>query len=186
MCSDSCPCVLSDSPTWPRRRQAEPSILDAARITDSSPSGSRTASASTCINTPGWEDQIVSDMTRLPFGASSFDSVTLIAALNHIPRPLRDPQLAEMQRVLRPGGRIIITMGTAFAESAVHRLVHFYSERFKTHEDMDHERGMEEDEDYSITKSEILERLRRTGFVGVRQRRIWTQFGLNKLYIAVK
>ncbi len=132
------------------------------------------------------EDQIVSDMTRLPFGASSFDSVTLIAALNHIPRPLRDPQLAEMQRVLRPGGRIIITMGTAFAESAVHRLVHFYSERFKTHEDMDHERGMEEDEDYSITKSEILERLRRTGFVGVRQRRIWTQFGLNKLYIAVK
>ncbi len=132
------------------------------------------------------DDQIIADMTALPFEAETFDSVTLIAALNHIPRPQRDLELAEIQRVLRPGGVLVITMGNPVAEAMVHRLVHLYSSRFKTHEDMDHERGMEEDEEYAVSAHEIRERLKRAGFGSVRRRSIWTQWGLNALYVARK
>lgn len=51
---------------------------------------------------------IVEDSSRLPFDSGSFDTVTFLACLNHI----RDPRgaLEEAYRVLRPGGRVLITM----------------------------------------------------------------------------
>src|SRR5438094_5491847 len=52
------------------------------------------------------EEHIVEDMTKLPFTEASFDSVTFIANLNHAPRPMRDRELAEAFRCLRPNGNI--------------------------------------------------------------------------------
>ena len=43
-------------------------------------------------------------------GSGSFDTVTIIAALNHIPN--RAAVINECRRVLRPGGRVVITMLT--------------------------------------------------------------------------
>ena len=131
-------------------------------------------------------EQIVSDMTKLPYEAGSFDTVTLIAALNHVPEPLRLPQLREMRRVLRPGGRLVLTMGNHLAEVAVHKLVHVYHHRFHSHEDMDGERGMEHEESYSVSPGAIREMLAEAGFASIRRRRFWTQWGLNSLYIAVR
>jgi ubiquinone/menaquinone biosynthesis C-methylase UbiE len=46
------------------------------------------------------------DATELPYEDESFDAVVLITVLGEIPD--RDAALAEIQRVLRPGGRLIV------------------------------------------------------------------------------
>jgi ubiquinone/menaquinone biosynthesis C-methylase UbiE len=47
------------------------------------------------------------DAMALPFADASFDAVTCIEALEFLPRPL--VALAEMTRVLRPGGQLLIS-----------------------------------------------------------------------------
>ncbi|HKJ02703.1 MAG TPA: class I SAM-dependent methyltransferase [Longimicrobiales bacterium] len=135
----------------------------------------------------GLEDgQIFTDLTRFPFDDASFDHVTFIASLNHVPRPQRDQELAESWRCLRPGGTIIVTMGHPLAEILVHKVVWLYDRILGTSHDMDSERGMEEEEDYFLTDGEIRARLARAGFVGIRKKRFWTQWGLNHLFVGTK
>ncbi len=50
---------------------------------------------------------IQADAERLPFPGASFDIVTSCNALHYCPRPAR--ALAEFRRVLRPGGRLVLT-----------------------------------------------------------------------------
>jgi ubiquinone/menaquinone biosynthesis C-methylase UbiE len=50
------------------------------------------------------------DAESLALGAGEFDVVTSAFALGHIPRP--DRAVAEMYRVLRPGGRVLVTVGS--------------------------------------------------------------------------
>jgi SAM-dependent methyltransferase len=51
---------------------------------------------------------LVADATRpLPFEDASFDAVTCIDAVNHLPG--RESVFAEWHRVLRPGGRILLS-----------------------------------------------------------------------------
>jgi SAM-dependent methyltransferase len=45
---------------------------------------------------------------KLDFPNSSFDCVTCIEVLEHIPEELRRQTLAEIKRVLRPGGRFVL------------------------------------------------------------------------------
>lgn len=51
------------------------------------------------------------DAEKLDFADSSFDVVTSLYALRHFPNPQR--ALAEMMRVLRPGGTIVVGVGSA-------------------------------------------------------------------------
>jgi SAM-dependent methyltransferase len=53
---------------------------------------------------PMLEHNVVGDMEALPFGDGLFDAAMFVAALHHVPDPLR--ALQEARRVLRPGGRI--------------------------------------------------------------------------------
>jgi SAM-dependent methyltransferase len=53
---------------------------------------------------PLLEHNVVGDMEALPFADESFDAVMFVAALHHVPEPLR--ALQEANRVLRPGGRL--------------------------------------------------------------------------------
>jgi SAM-dependent methyltransferase len=129
---------------------------------------------------------LLEDPSRFPFAEGEFDSVTFIASLNHVPEPLRDPELSEAFRVLRPGGNVIVTMGHPVAEVAVHKLVHVYDRLFGTNLDMDSERGMEEEESYYLSDVEIAGRLGRAGFGEVTKRRFRTQWGLNHLVIGWK
>ena len=50
----------------------------------------------------------ISEATNLPFQDETFDVVTMITALHAIPPSARDTCLAEMVRVLRPGGRLLL------------------------------------------------------------------------------
>jgi SAM-dependent methyltransferase len=45
---------------------------------------------------------------RLPFADAAFDCVSDITVVQHIPRSLQPKALAEMLRVLKPGGRLIL------------------------------------------------------------------------------
>ena len=131
-------------------------------------------------------EQIVEDMTRLPYVDASFDTVTFIANLNHVPEPQRDPELAEAYRVLRAGGNIIVTMGVPFVEVLVHQVVWLHDRFLKTNVDMDSERGMEEGEAYYLTDTEIRRRLTRAGFKRIIRKPFWTQWGLNRMYLGWK
>lgn len=50
--------------------------------------------------------QVVGDAHRLPFGDASLDGIISTALLEHVEHP--EPILAEMQRVVRPGGRVYV------------------------------------------------------------------------------
>ncbi len=132
------------------------------------------------------DENIVEDMTKFPFDDESFDSVTFIACLNHVPEPQRDTELAEAFRVLRPGGNIIITMGNPLAELIVHKVVFVYDKFLGTDYDVDTERGMEEDEEYYLLDSEIRSRLKKAGFRDMRKKYFITQWFLNHMIIGLK
>lgn len=132
------------------------------------------------------EENIVRDMTHFPFADCSFDSVSFVANLNHVPRTNRDKELAEAYRVLKSGGNIIVTMGNPMAEMLVHHVVHWHDKIFGTDYDMDSERGMEDEEEYYCTNSEITERLLRAGFRNIAKKYFVTQWGLNHLFVGWK
>ncbi len=57
-----------------------------------------------------WKEQVClvrQDAARLPFADGSFDAVTCLESLEFLPRP--SEALAEMVRVLRPGGFLLVT-----------------------------------------------------------------------------
>jgi SAM-dependent methyltransferase len=132
------------------------------------------------------EENINLDMTHLPYENDSFDSVTFLANINHIPKGQRDSELSEAFRVLRSKGKIIITMGNPLAEIVVHFVVSLYDRLFKSHQDVDSERGMSEDEEYFLLDSEIEARLHKAGFKTIKKKHFITQWGLNHLLVAEK
>jgi SAM-dependent methyltransferase len=56
--------------------------------------------------------------TRLPFDDETFDAVTCVDAINHLPE--RPDVLGEWRRVLRPGGRLVFTDPTVVTGPLTH------------------------------------------------------------------
>jgi SAM-dependent methyltransferase len=131
------------------------------------------------------QENVVEDLSRFPFEAETFDTVTFIACLNHVPKSMRDLELAEAYRCLKSGGNIIVTMGVPLAEILVHQAVRIYDRIFQTKQDLDW-RGLSEEEHYFLTEKEICTRLDRAGFIGTKKIRFGTQWGLNAMYVAWK
>jgi ubiquinone/menaquinone biosynthesis C-methylase UbiE len=50
----------------------------------------------------------LADVTRLPFGNSSFDAAVIGDVIEHLDHDQVLPALAELRRVLRPGGKLVI------------------------------------------------------------------------------
>lgn len=53
-------------------------------------------------------DVVVENSSKLPFGECEFDTITIIGSLNYIPN--RVDVLREARRLLRPNGKLIVTM----------------------------------------------------------------------------
>ncbi len=62
---------------------------------------------------------------KLPFRNESFDCVTIVASLNHIPRSKRESFLREIYRVLNPGGIFVITMLANSFGKICHKLTYW-------------------------------------------------------------
>jgi ubiquinone/menaquinone biosynthesis C-methylase UbiE len=126
---------------------------------------------------PWPEIDILCDTRRLPFRDASFDTTALLAVLNHVPPRDREAVLKEVHRVLRPAGRLLVTMLDPVTGRIIHRL------RLRQDPDQ-HERGMLEEEDYGLWDSEVRGLLEESGFRVERRRRF--VFGLNNLYVATR
>ena len=88
---------------------------------------------------------VVESSADLPFEDHSFDTVTCIAALNHIPN--REELVGEVKRLLRPSGRFIVTMINPLLGGIGHAIWWYGEDR--------HRGGMAEGEVGGLWKREI-------------------------------
>ncbi len=132
------------------------------------------------------DENIVSDMTKLPYKDNTFDTVTYIANINHVPKSMRQAQMNEALRVLKPGGNILITMGNPIAETVMHKVVYLYDKILGTNVDMDTERGMDEEESYYVKDQEIKDLLANAKFQNIKKVYFGTQWRLNHLFEGIK
>ena len=117
-------------------------------------------------------DVIVRDTAALEWAPESFDTVTIIAALNHIPN--RAAVLDECRRILRPGGRVVITMLTPRTSRIWHWL--------RAPWDADQrDRGMQPGEVYGFTSTQLRDIFERAGFKLLERHRF--MLGLNCVYV---
>jgi SAM-dependent methyltransferase len=117
-------------------------------------------------------DVVVNDTATLEWESASFDTITIVAALNHIPN--RAAVLSECRRVLRPGGRVVITMLTPRTSRIWHWL--------RAPWDADQrDRGMKPGEVYGFTAHEVIDLFQRAGFTLLSQQRF--MLGLNRVYV---
>ncbi len=114
---------------------------------------------------------VLPSAAHLPFADASFDTVSFVACLNHIPE--RAVALAEARRVLRPGGRVVLTMIGRALGNLGHRLW-WYSE--------DKHREEAEGETGGLDPAEMVALLTAAGFAEMENRGF--VYGLNRLYIA--
>lgn len=57
----------------------------------------------------GWKRAVHVEQLPVPFGDDSFDLITCIETLEHVTDDFLRPLLAELHRLVRPGGRILFT-----------------------------------------------------------------------------
>lgn len=131
------------------------------------------AAASVGVDVVDWKGGAtrIETPARLPFEDGSFDTVSFVACINHIPE--RREALREAARVLRPGGRLLITMIGRRVGELGHRLW-WYSE--------DKHRHVDEDELMGMDPREVEALIADTGFRLERVERF--VYGMNSLYVA--
>lgn len=104
-------------------------------------------------------DVLVERAAPLPFDDYSFDTVTFVACINHIPE--RVECLAECRRILRPGGSVVLTYLAPGPSRLWHRWAFWDADQ--------HERGMKEGEVYGFTDREIEGLVTDAGFGDIRR-----------------
>jgi SAM-dependent methyltransferase len=121
------------------------------------------------------ETDLLCEGSLLSFRSETFDTVSLLACLNHIVK--KSETMSECHRVLRSGGTLLLTM--------IPRWVGFFSHPIRKRHDPDQtERGIGEEEDLGLSTSEVCRLLEAAGFrLRVHRRFMW---GLNNLYVAGK
>ena len=116
-------------------------------------------------------DQVVEDSAKLDFPDASFDTITFVACLNHIPN--RRDVLAEAHRLLKPDGRVVLTNLSPGLSRIWHRWAFWDEDQ--------HERGMKPGEVWGFDNDELIALLRDTGFaLSATHRFSW---GLNRVYV---
>jgi SAM-dependent methyltransferase len=115
-------------------------------------------------------DRIVEDTAKLPFEDGSFDTITFVACINHIPN--RVDVLREARRVLAPGGKVVLTNLTPTLSRLWHRWAFW--------DDDQHERGMKPGEVYGFTHEDLVALLSEAGYRLVERRPF--SWHLNCLY----
>jgi ubiquinone/menaquinone biosynthesis C-methylase UbiE len=121
-------------------------------------------------------DLVVKSSAKIPLRGESFDTITIVAALNHIPK--YGNTLMECYRLLKSTGTIIITMPIGFIQKFWHRVTRDY-------DDDQIFRGIDEKkEKYYLPLDEIVLSLSNVGFKNITTKKFL--FGLNSIIIGEK
>lgn len=123
----------------------------------------------------GQVDRVVENTADMPFDHEEFDTVTIIAALNHIPNRLE--VLQEVFRVLKNDGKLIITMIPPVISAMWHFLRKPWDEDQKL-------RGMQEGEVFGLSRKHLLKLFDEAGFQFISHQRF--MMGVNHLYVLKK
>jgi SAM-dependent methyltransferase len=115
---------------------------------------------------------VIEDSSKLPFEAHAFDAIALIASLNHIPN--REDALDECRRVLRPDGRVVVTM----LKPLTSRIWHWLRAPWDSDQ---RERGTKDGEVYGFTARQLIRMFDRHGFELVSQHAFMLRF--NRVYV---
>lgn len=119
-----------------------------------------------------WEGlDVIVDSAHLPFNSDSFDTTCCIAALNHIPN--REEVLRDMHRVLKPGGRLLVTMINPIVGWVCHHLLPG---------EESHTRGMAPGELHGMWSGEVVRLVKRLGFE-LEDTKCFGLLKLNTLYV---
>jgi len=125
-----------------------------------------------------WEgvDQGVEDAAKLPFKNGAFETISYLACLNHIPN--RADALREAYRVMKPGGRLLVTM----IPPVMGRFIHWL--RFRN--DPDHQdRDIDHDHELlGMHSTHVRSLMKDSGFVNITRHRF--VFGINSIYLGEK
>ena len=119
----------------------------------------------------GGNAMVVKSSADLPFNDATFDTITFLANLNHIPYRLE--ALKEARRLIKPDGKLIITMRNPIFGYVGHK-IWWYSEDKKRG-------GMEEGEVGGLWTRDIVRMCSDAGF-RLRAHRKFL-YGMNNLYI---
>lgn len=130
------------------------------------------------VDVAAWKgcDKVIEDAAKLPFEKATFDTVTYLACLNHIPN--RNDSMKDAYRVLKPGGTVIVTMIPPKMGAFIHWL------RFRN--DPDHqERHIDHSHELlGMSEQQVRVILKEAGFSNIKRKRF--AYGLNNLYTAQK
>lgn len=120
-----------------------------------------------------WEgvDMLVERSDQLPFEDDSFDTVSLVACINHI--PYRFQVLKEVYRVIKPDGKLLVADPPPFLSALWHKWAYWAEDT--------HERGMKEGEVYGLAMQELVQLFASTNFkISKIERFMWK---INRLFI---
>jgi len=93
-----------------------PRALVAADFAESAVRLGRGRAARECLGTIRWT---VANMQQIPFRDGTFDTVISCETIEHVPAPVE--ALREVHRVLRPGGRLLMTTPNYFGPFGLYR-----------------------------------------------------------------
>jgi len=118
------------------------------------------------------------DSACLPFESNTFDTITFLANLNHVPKQIRMKVLEEARRVLKDDGKILITMITP----KIGYIGHKYLFGWRDYDQK--ERGMKQGESWGLSINQVKDILDSAKLKVIHHQRFL--YGLNHLYLACK
>ena len=122
----------------------------------------------------GGDAIIVEDTAKLPFDDATFDTVSFVASLNHIPN--RHEVLKEACRVLSERGRVVLTMISPLIGIIRHKMAWWDPDQ--------HQRGIGKGEEVGLAHKYVVSIMENTGFRYIEKKRVI--MGMNNLYIFEK
>lgn len=89
---------------WLASQECPPDELVASDFSETAVAMGRAFARSRCLDDIVWR---VADIQQLPFSDAAFDTIISCETVEHVPDPAR--AVCELARVLRPGGRLLLT-----------------------------------------------------------------------------